>query len=305
MDGGERLERALVALEGLSVGDAFGQQIMNLPPAIALSLLERRVLRRPPWPFTDDTHMALSIVSILRQYGRIEPDALARSFAERYEPHHGYGESMHSLLQTIREGEPWQTATTAMFGGQGSYGNGAAMRVAPLGAYFADDLTLCAEQAALSAHITHAHPEASAGAIAVAVAAAIAAHSALGGIRPTRADLIERVLPYVPEGAVRAGLIRARDLPTDTTIEQAAAILGRGGGMRAQDTVPFTLWGAGEALDDYERAIRLTAEGLGDMDTTCAIVGGIVILFAGIDSIPAEWREHRAPLPRWHLEDND
>jgi ADP-ribosylglycohydrolase len=303
MDRGERLERALVALEGLSVGDAFGQQIMNLPPAIALSVLERRVLRRPPWPFTDDTYMALSIVSILRAHGRIEPDALARSFADRYEPHHGYGESMHTLLQSLREGEPWQTATAAMFGGQGSYGNGAAMRVAPLGAYFAGDLDACAEQAALSARVTHAHPEASAGAVAVATAAAVAAQSAVDGDRLSRAALIDRVLPYVPDSAVRAGLVRARDLPAGTTAAQAAAILGSGEGVSAQDTVPFTLWCAGESPDDYERAIWLTAAGLGDMDTTCAIVGGIVALSAGIERIPAEWRARRAPLPGWFLQD--
>lgn len=46
-----------------------------------------------------------------------------------------------------------------LFYGQGSYGNGAAMRVAPLGAYFADDLALATQQARLSAEVTHAHAE--------------------------------------------------------------------------------------------------------------------------------------------------
>jgi ADP-ribosylglycohydrolase len=56
-----------------------------------------------------------------------------------------------------------------MFGGRGSYGNGAAMRVAPLGAYLADDLKAVRENAILSAQITHIHPEGIAGAIAQSV----------------------------------------------------------------------------------------------------------------------------------------
>jgi ADP-ribosylglycohydrolase len=51
---------------------------------------------------------------------------------------------------------------------------GSAMRVAPLGAYFADDPERIADQARLSAMPTHSHAEAAAGAVAVAVAAGLA-----------------------------------------------------------------------------------------------------------------------------------
>ncbi|WP_210408401.1 ADP-ribosylglycohydrolase family protein, partial [Allokutzneria sp. NRRL B-24872] len=78
-------------------------------------------------------------------------------------------------LRRIREGEPWRTVAGEAFGGQGSRGNGAAMRVAPLGAHFADDPARAAMEAALSAEVTHPHPEGVAGAVAVALAAAHAA----------------------------------------------------------------------------------------------------------------------------------
>ena len=68
--------------------------------------------------------------------------------------------------------------TPRLFGGEGSFGNGAAMRVAPLGAYFADELDAVVEQASFSAEVTHSHPEGIAGAIAVAVAAALCLASA-------------------------------------------------------------------------------------------------------------------------------
>ncbi|MEA5594520.1 ADP-ribosylglycohydrolase family protein [Rivularia sp. UHCC 0363] len=65
-----------------------------------------------------------------------------------------------------------------------------------------------------------------------------------------------------------------------------SAILGNGTKVSAQDTVPFTLWCAAQHLDNYEEALWLTVSGLGDRDTNCAIVGGIVSLSTGVESIP-------------------
>src|SRR5262245_43232883 len=124
----DRLARARHALEGLSVGDAFGERFF-LHPDLVEHLIVQRVLPAPPWGYTDDTEMSLSIVATLRRYAGIEQDALAQSFAERYDPSRGYGPAMHRLLAHIRGGEPWQAVAPSLFAGQGSYGNGAAMRV--------------------------------------------------------------------------------------------------------------------------------------------------------------------------------
>ena len=79
----------------------------------------------------------------------------------------------------------------------------------------------------------------------------------------------------------------------------AAEALGNGIGLSAQDTVPFALWCAAHNPDHFERAMRVTVSGGGDMDTNCAIIGGIVALSAGADSIPREWLHRREPLPQW------
>src|SRR6266699_4849057 len=77
-------------------------------------------------------------------------------------------------MREINAGAKWRETVANAFGGQGSMGNGSAMRVAPLGGYFADDLERCAEESRASSLVTHTHPEGVAGAIAVAVAAAVA-----------------------------------------------------------------------------------------------------------------------------------
>jgi ADP-ribosylglycohydrolase len=69
--------------------------------------------------------------------------------------------------------------------------------------------------------------------------------------------------------------------------------------VSAQDTVPFCLWCAAKHLDNYEEALWATVSGLGDRDTTCAIVGGIVACYTGAEGIPSNWLAAREPLPDW------
>src|SRR5262245_13689958 len=112
------LENALLALEGLSVGDAFGQCFFSAPP----ELVRHRELPTPPWVWTDDTHMAVSIVETLQDHGRIEQDALAGAFARRFmaQPYRGYGKGAFALLGWIGRGEDWRIAAPKLFG-SGSY----------------------------------------------------------------------------------------------------------------------------------------------------------------------------------------
>jgi ADP-ribosylglycohydrolase len=95
-----RLDLTYDSLAGLSVGDALGAQFFMIDRSV-----DDLVAGRPPagpWEWTDDTHMACSVVAELREHAAIDQDRLAAVFAERCEPYRGYG---------------------------------AAMRVAPLGAY--------------------------------------------------------------------------------------------------------------------------------------------------------------------------
>lgn len=181
-------------------------------------------------------------------------------------------------------------------------GNGAAMRVAPLGAYFAGNLDRAAAQAALSAEVTHRHPEAIVGAMAVAVAAGHAAATRGRDCAPE--ELLAVVEPYLVEGRTASGVRRARRL-LGRSVAEAAYELGNGAQVSAHDTVPFTLWVAATFLDDYPAAVTACVEAGGDADTTAAIVGGIVAARTGIGTrsgvrgIPPQWLSAREPLPAW------
>jgi ADP-ribosylglycohydrolase len=287
-----RFERALDSLRGLSVGDALGSQFFvpsNYP------LLKRRELPPSLWQWTDDTEMACSVLAVLVGHHRVDQDALARSFAGHHDFDRGYGPAVNRLLRLVREGGDWRELSAELFQGQGSWGNGSAMRIAPLGAWYADDPEQATHQAEISSYPTHQHREAVVGAMAVAAAAALAADPAGP---PAPADLLDGVISLVPRSAVGAGLRRARDMLDYDDAGTVAAVLGSGRRTSAHDTVPFALWSAARSLGDFEQTFWTTAQVGGDVDTTCAIACGVVAATKA-GQPPAQWLERTEALPDW------
>jgi ADP-ribosylglycohydrolase len=304
----DRRTAAVASLRGLAVGDAIGSCFFVPSNLDALAAQE---LPPDPWYWTDDTEMACSVFAVLDRCGRIDQDALAASFAAHHDFDRGYGPGVNRMLRLIRqEGADWRTLVAAAWDGRGSWGNGAAMRIAPLGAYYgADsraesggwggsdslDIAGVVAQAAASATVTHTHPEGVAGAVAVAVAAAVVtAEAEIEG-----AELLRKVAEWTPVGLVRDGIERAISLLAFDDPRSASGRLGNGREVSAQDTVPFCLWVVAKHSRDFVEAFWNTAIVGGDIDTNCAIVGGIVAARTGVDGIPGEWLARSERLPDW------
>jgi ADP-ribosylglycohydrolase len=293
----KRMVRALLSLEGLSVGDAFGESFAHLPVDLLEDRLSGHFAPPPPWFYTDDTAMSISIVRCLHFHGGIEPEWLAQAFAAEYrrQPDRGYGGAARGVLHAIGADVPWSVAAGQVFDGQGSCGNGGAMRSAPIGAYFAEDTAQVVEHSRASAEVTHAHPDGQTGAIAVALAAAwMASQYQIG--KPRSHEMIHFVLAHLPQTETYWRLKKALTLPLEVSPRTAASVLGNGSQIISSDTVPFCLWCACRHPHDYAAAIWSTISVFGDCDTNCAIVGSIVALSAGQDCIPDEWIQSREQL---------
>jgi poly(ADP-ribose) glycohydrolase ARH3 len=177
----ERLrDRARGALLGAAAGDGLGapfEGALQIDPHDARAVEgDTGMLRH-----TDDTAMLLVLAEQLgwaRSPRDLDPATLVRAFAAawRAEPWRGYGAAPPRIFALVEKGLPWHEAAVRAFDGQGSYGNGGAMRVAPV-ALVAEDLPTVAELARRSAGVTHAHPLGIEGAVAQAVAVALALRS--------------------------------------------------------------------------------------------------------------------------------
>ena len=295
----KRLEYARLAVEGLALGDSFGQQFFYRESWSDSPSFRR--LPPPTWRYTDDTEMALAIYETLEIHGEVIEDTLAELFIRRYEldPYRGYGNGVQEILRAIGNGATWKLAASSAFEGQGSFGNGGAMRVAPVGAYFAEDLDRLVLNAERSAVVTHMHPEGVAGALAVAIAASWARQNQTRAPREGAKDFFAFILAHTPSSETRRGIEEASRIPLQTWEFHVAEQLGNGSKLSSMDTVPLCIWLSARYMDDYCEALWNTAALGGDIDTNCAIVGSIVSLAVGQNGLPDSWLERRESL-QWH-----
>lgn len=284
----DRIKYAKRALDGIALGDCFGQTFFVSDKKACQRIKDREIVKEP-WHFTDDTVMAIGIYGILEKYGEIRQDELAKVFAKNYalDWHRGYGGTAHFILRSIGEGRDWKEVASSVFDGMGSMGNGGAMRVAPIGAYFADDLDKALYYAKASAEVTHAHIEGIVGAMAVAVAAAFMLNKKLGNYLGDGKAFLCDVADKLPESDTKYKILSAVSIKKESKIDFVVSVLGNGMNLTAQDTVPFCLWCVAHYYTSMEEALWTAVSALGDRDTICAIVGGIVSLFA--DGVPQQW----------------
>lgn len=145
-----------------------------------------------------------------------------------------------------------------------SYGNGAAMRIAPVG-WVCDTLEETIKLSKLTTEVSHNHPEGIKGAEAVAVAVFLARTGA------SKEEIKDRMRAYYPEieGMTTAGLISSGYGDPESR-----------GWITCQGSVPQAICAflESESLEDAVRkAIKLNA----DADTQAAIAGAIAEAFYG------------------------
>lgn len=276
------------ALLGTLVGDCLGGPYEGSSATSVEKAWERieRTLSRAPLPYSDDTQLALALAQHVLETPGVDPAGFADRILRVFEPHRGYGAGMRLLVEEWRRGTPLQNAATAIFP-EGSFGNGAAMRVAPLAVRWAEDPERLEEAVLRSAELTHAHPIGRDGALAQARAVALAA---------TRGRFGVDELAVVADGATThemgAGLSAAGALLLDWSGDQSSAVAtaGRrlGTDVTAQGSVPTALWAA-VAGGDPRGAIAWSVALGGDVDTIAAMSAAVRAAADGADALPADW----------------
>ncbi|HEX6257353.1 MAG TPA: ADP-ribosylglycohydrolase family protein [Euzebyales bacterium] len=283
------------ALLGALVGDCIGAPYEG-GRSVGLAGGRRRVSRalargdrrgpvageagfRPLLAYTDDTQLTLALVDhLVDDDARVEPRLLARRMLARYEPHRGYGPGMRRLVELWRHGHDVESAATAVFP-DGSFGNGAAMRVAPVGLLWAGRPAELTAAAVRSAQVTHAHPVGIDGAVVVAHAVALAAADrrfALSDLARLPTDTTE----------LGEGLAAAAQVDRDTAPASVAALLGTA--PTAHRSVPAALWCAAVSADVEECVTRAVAFG-GDTDTIASMAAAVRGAAGGACAMPPAW----------------
>lgn len=274
---------------GVSIGDAFGECFFG-EENLVKAYIYQRILPEVALDFTDDTIMSVAVFNALKKWGKIDQDDLAEEFTKNYylDISRGYGPSMHQYFRAVKNGESWKEVSYSKFEGQGSMGNGGAMRASVIGAYFYDDLDKLKKNAELSCEVTHASREAIEGTKAIALAAAFAVQETSGMIRMNQQDFMYKIQNELNDSDMKSKLNKALYLDGNPSIELLVKTLGNGIKMTAQDTVPLVIWMLSRYRKNFEECLWNTVSALGDRDTTCAMAGGVSILCCDEDTIP-DW----------------
>ena len=242
--------------------------------------------------YTDDTQMTIGVAESLVAHSEFSGQSMANRFAENFQEHRGYGPGAFAVLRELRKGGAWDEIGERLFGGQGSFGNGAAMRAAPVGALYHDNLPRLRRVAEAQAAITHTHPigKQSAALQAAAVAAALRFDTLNDEFDPlTFVDSVTDTVGGL-EQWLQAGyrdvrtLLRIYPLP-----EEVAETLGNG--IEAQLSVPTALYAFAAHYDSFAQAVLYAVRLGGDTDTIGAMTGAIAGAFHGASAIPPNWLE--------------
>lgn len=286
------LDQCTGCLLGLAVGDAIGAPFEGLSADSIFwgygSLTELVANSDDDTLYyTDDTEMTLGVAETLADHGQIVEEPLVRAFADNYHPERGYGRGARLVIEAMAEGGDWRGIASSHFPG-GSYGNGAAMRVAPVGLVFGADLDRVAEEARLSALPTHVHPLGIEGAQLLALAVALALRPGPLDRKAFYRELRRRATTEEFGWHLK---VAARLRPGDS-------LASLGSSLEAHRSVVTAIACFTSSPTSYEEAVA-RAIGLGDdTDTLAAMAGALCGAHLGRSALPARLLDKLEDSPK-------
>ncbi len=270
---------------GLFVGDALGRPVEGWDCRMIQSV-HGLLAEMGEGGYTDDTEMMIGIMESLEEFPQFDPALTAARFLANFSPQRGYGGRIYGVMDRLRCGVAWDRV------GTDSWGNGGAMRIAPIGFFFYDDPGRLEEAARVCTLITHHHPLGLAGALVQARAVGLATLMGIQGRHVRTAEFVDTLVEAV----------------SSTSVEMAQAlrmVKGMRGGKDSRDTIrgivsrfscdvssvgsvpaalaSFLLTGS------FKESVVVAVNCGGDTDTIGAMAGAIAGAYYGYGQMPKEW----------------
>jgi poly(ADP-ribose) glycohydrolase ARH3 len=279
--------KCLGAMVGSALGDAIGELAFHYTNREDLCI---QLDRLREFRYTDDTAMSMGLAESILKKGDLNEQDLGETFKHNYqkEPWRGYGSGPPTVFSMVqRLGITYAEAARSLFGGAGSFGNGAAMRIVPVGLFFHDSPDLYVK-ACTSASVTHAHPLGMDGAAIQARAVSLAVR-----LDPEESfPLSEFVDALIDLARTREMEEKIRLVKTsmiaNTPPSLAAEQLGRT--VAVHESLPFAFYSFLRHPKLFEDCLFCATLNGGDRDTLGAMACGISGAYLGIEAINQSWR---------------
>jgi len=289
----DKLDGFRGALLGTAVGDALGMPVegwSNTSIARKYGAIRKMLpARLGRGTYTDDTQMMIALAESMVRCREVNAEDIANTYVKFCDPRRGYGGGALRALQQINNGVSWRESGKGNFPG-GSYGNGGAMRIAPIGiVYGSGDVERLREVIEAAVYCTHTHPLGIDGAVcqarAIGIVAQVDADS--GGL--SNNAVLQTLHDAVRTDKFYAALDQVAQLLQRTDVSVKQVLIRLGHGVAAIEAVPAALYAFFAHSQSFEEAI-VYAVGLGgDTDTIGAMAGALSGAYLGASQIPARW----------------
>ena len=290
------------SLLGTAVGDALGRPVKGWSAArIAREHGEvRDMLGHPRGRYTEDTQMMIAVAEWLLDDDELDGGRFAKGVRDAYDPDRDYGRTTTDFLRRLRSGEDWGTAGEHAFA-RGSFGNGAAARVAPCALRFLHDPQSLERAVESCASVTHSHPLGVAGAILQARQIALALERHGEALEPAAFAVDLRSTAASTE-------FRSKLRAVEDCLERRATVRvvhdRLGSNATALGSVPTALFSVLSHPESFEEAVVFAVNLGGETDSVGAMTGAIAGAYHGAATIPARWLDslEEGPKGRSYIE---
>lgn len=284
----QKIDKFRGCLVGQAVGDALGFTSENLSRERIVEkfgrLTEYRV--RPHAAFyTDDTQMAILLAETILQKGEFNRELFRRKLARWY-----------LVLPRLSGRSTKNAALKCLLGlsdtGYDVPGSSGAMRIGPIGLFYADDGERLREQTIDCCLVTHTNRSAIAGALVTAFSVAYALTNTVLNVE-SYLELVSREAAALDENM--AARLRALPGLLDVSEDEAVAELLKNStitGSPIGDIMAAAVFAFMKHSDDFEKSIQFCVNAGWDTDTMAAINGAICGTWNGLDAIPKRYVEH-------------
>lgn len=259
--------------------------------------------------YTDDTAMTKSVAKFLIEDSTKNYTNLAKYFVNEYfkEPQRGYGQNVVEVFHKLKNSKfaDINKPASEQFWGSGSYGNGGAMRIAPIALFYFDNFNKMLEVAENCTKITHTNLLGVNGALLQGVAI----HQSFHQAKNSSLDINDFCLNLIsimkeiekvnenddPESsAFTDKLHMVIKLLKKGNVESEEVIQILGNGISAYESVPTAIYCFLKAQNEiphvtsdniFRRTIQYAITLGGDTDTIASMAGAIAGAYVGEEGI--------------------
>lgn len=280
-------------LLGVMIGDVLGVRFEGFS---ATSIVEQIkddsigiLLEKARGRYSDDTQMTIAMAESLLEHNGVDQNALSSKFVEVFDHDRGYSASVSMLLDYIGQGTTWDKANRMVFS-DGSFGNGASMRISPVACYYYNkDIEKVWNESLKASEITHVHPDGANMAAALASAIHFLLHE-----KELNSSGISKLLGQIRDklDVEQVSLCKKLDWIAShysRPTKNKDVLFELGNSVLATESVFTAIFMFLNSYKDPEKAMIRSLSLGGDTDTITSMVGAMLGAYYGEKVFPDEW----------------